>query len=116
GAIDDTVIESAVIIDNLVQVGHNVHIGSQTALAGFAGVAGSARIGQRCLIGAAVLINGHISICDDVFITMHSTVLRSIDEPGKYSSSFDTDKADRWARNAVRFRRIDEQLRRRNKD
>jgi UDP-3-O-[3-hydroxymyristoyl] glucosamine N-acyltransferase len=115
GSIDDTVIESAVIIDNLVQIGHNVHIGSQTALAGFAGVAGSARIGRRCLIGAAVLINGHISICDDVFITMHSTVLRSIDEPGKYSSSFDTDKADRWGRNAVRFRRIDEQLRRRNK-
>lgn len=113
GAIDDTVIESAVIIDNLVQVGHNVHIGSQTALAGLVGVAGSARIGRRCLIGAAVLINGHISICDDVFVTMHSTVLRSIEEPGKYSSSFDTDKAERWGRNAIRLRRLDEQLRRR---
>ena len=66
-------------------------------------------------VGAAVLINGHISICDDVFITMHSTVLRSIDEPGKYSSSFDTDKAESWGRNAVRFRRLDEHLRRRKK-
>jgi UDP-3-O-[3-hydroxymyristoyl] glucosamine N-acyltransferase len=116
GAIDDTVIESAVIIDNLVQIGHNVHIGSHTALAGFVGVAGSARIGRRCLIGAAVLINGHISICDDVFVTMHSTVLRSVDEPGKYSGSFDTDKAERWGRNAARFRRLDEQLRHRKKD
>ncbi|MDH3421317.1 MAG: UDP-3-O-(3-hydroxymyristoyl)glucosamine N-acyltransferase [Gammaproteobacteria bacterium] len=116
GAIDDTVIESAVIIDNLVQIGHNVHIGAQTAVAGFAGVAGSARIGRRCLIGAAVLINGHISICDDVFVTMHSTVLRSIDEPGKYSSSFDTDKAEHWGRNAARFRRLNEQLRRREKE
>ena len=37
GAIDDTVIESAVIIDNLVQIGHNVRIGSQTAIAGVVG-------------------------------------------------------------------------------
>lgn len=116
GAIDDTVIESAVIIDNLVQIGHNVHIGAHTAVAGMVGVAGSARIGRRCMIGAAVLINGHISICDDVFVTMHSTVLRSIDEPGKYSSSFDTDKAERWGRNAVRFRQLDKQIRRREKE
>ena len=113
GSIDDTVIESGVIIDNLVQIGHNVRIGEHSALAGLCGVAGSVRIGRRCLIGGAVLINGHISICDDVFVTYHSTVLRSIDEPGKYSSSFDTDKAERWRRNAVRFRRLDEQLRRR---
>ena len=112
GAIEDTVIESGVIIDNLVQIGHNVRIGEHTALAGLCGVAGSVQIGRRCMIGGAVLINGHITICDDVFVTYHSTVLRSIEEPGKYSSSFDTDKAERWRRNATRFRRLDEQLRR----
>ncbi len=116
GSIDDTVIESGVIIDNLVQIGHNVRVGEHTALAGLCGVAGSARIGRRCLIGGAVIINGHISICDDVFITFHSTVLRSIDEPGKYSSSFDTDKAERWRRNATRFRQLDARLRRQKKD
>ncbi len=113
GSIDDTVIESGVILDNLIQIGHNVRIGEHSALAGLCGVAGSARIGRRCMIGGAVVINGHISICDDVFITYHSTVLRSIDEPGKYSSSFDADKAQRWRRNATRFRRLDAQLRRR---
>jgi len=116
GSIDDTVIESGVILDNLVQIAHNVRIGEHTVLAGMSGVAGSAQIGRRCMIGAAVLINGHISICDDVFVTIRSTVIHSIGEPGKYSSSFDTDKAERWRRNAVRFRQLDERLRGRKKE
>ena len=110
GAIGDTVIESGVILDNLIQIAHNVHIGSHTAIAAMAGVAGSSRVGARCLIGGAVVVVGHITICDDVMVTFHSTVLRSITEPGTYSGGFDADKASRWRRNAARFRRLDEQL------
>jgi len=110
GAIGDTVIESGVILDNLIQIAHNVHIGTHTAMAAMTGVAGSTRVGARCLIGGAVVVVGHITICDDVMVTFHSTVLRSITEPGTYSSGFDADKASRWRRNAARFRRLDEQL------
>ncbi len=44
GAIDDTVIEEGVKIDNQVQVGHNVIIGAHSAIAGCVGISGSARI------------------------------------------------------------------------
>ena len=47
GALDDTIIEAGVKLDNLVQIGHNVHVGANTAMAGCAGVAGSARIGAN---------------------------------------------------------------------
>ena len=51
GALDDTVIEDGVKLDNLIQIGHNVRIGKHTAMAGCAGVAGSATIGAHCTIG-----------------------------------------------------------------
>ena len=41
GALDDTVIEDGVKLDNLIQVAHNVRIGAHTAIAGCAGIAGS---------------------------------------------------------------------------
>ncbi len=41
GALDDTVIEDGVRIDNLCMVGHNVHIGAHTAMASGVGLAGS---------------------------------------------------------------------------
>jgi UDP-3-O-[3-hydroxymyristoyl] glucosamine N-acyltransferase len=112
GAIEDTVIESGVKIDNLVQIAHNAHIGEHTAIAAMAGVAGSTKVGRRCMIGGAVVIVGHISICDDVLVTFHSSVMRSITEPGTYSSGLDADKAARWRRNAARLRRLDDHLRR----
>jgi UDP-3-O-[3-hydroxymyristoyl] glucosamine N-acyltransferase len=112
GTIEDTVIGAGVKLDNLIQVGHNVHIGEHTAMAALVGIAGSARIGARCMIGGAVVVVGHISICDDVMVTFHSSVLRSISEPGTYSSGIDADVASRWRRNAARLRRLDESQRR----
>lgn len=107
GTIEDTVIEAGVKLDNLIQIGHNVRIGAHTAMAALVGVAGSARIGARCMIGGAVVIVGHVSVCDDVMVTFHSSVLRSITEPGTYSSGIDADLASRWRRNAARLRKLD---------
>ena len=42
GALDDTVIEDGVKLDNQIQIGHNCVIGAHTAMAGCVGVAGSA--------------------------------------------------------------------------
>ncbi len=56
GALDDTVIEDGVKLDNLVQIGHNVRVGAHSAFAGCVGVAGSARIGRHCTAGGGAII------------------------------------------------------------
>jgi len=107
GTIEDTVIEDGVILDNLIQIGHNVRVGAHTAMAALCGIAGSTKIGERCMIAGAVVMVGHLSLCDDVMVTFHSTVTRSITMPGTYSGSLPADEASRWRRNAARFRKLD---------
>ncbi len=112
GALEDTVIEVGVKIDNLVQIGHNVHIGAHTAIAGCAGIAGSARIGKRCTIGGAATIGGHLEIADDVHLTATTGVPNSIDAPGYYSSGTPPQETRLWRRNVARWRHLDEMARR----
>ena len=108
GAIEDTVIEDGVKIDNLVQIAHNVRVGAHTAMAARTGIAGSTTIGKRCMIGGGVGIIGHLSICDDVILQVRSLVAQSIDKPGMYGGTLPADDAARWRRNAARFRQLDE--------
>lgn len=108
GTIEDTIIEDGVILDNLIQLGHNVRVGAHTAIAALCGISGSTKIGARCMIAGAVVMVGHLTLCDDVMVTFHSTVTRSIATPGTYSGSLPADKASRWRRNAARFRKLDE--------
>ena len=104
GAIDDTVIEGGVKLDNQIQVGHNVHIGAHTAIAGCTGIAGSTRIGARCMIGGAVGIGGHLEIGDEVVITAMAAVSHSIREPGVYSSLIPIEPVRRWRRIVARLK------------
>lgn len=96
GAVDDTVIEDNVIIDNLCQIAHNVRIGTGTAMAGAAVVAGSTKIGRYCIIGGRSVFNGHITIGDGVTITGATSVMRSIDTPGVYSSGVPEMTNKKW--------------------
>lgn len=112
GALEDTVIEDGVKLDNQIQVAHNVHIGAHTAIAGCVGIAGSARIGKRCTVGGGVGISGHLEIVDDVHITGMSFVTKSIKQPGLYSSGIPVDTNQQWHKNTVRFRQLDEMARR----
>jgi UDP-3-O-[3-hydroxymyristoyl] glucosamine N-acyltransferase len=112
GAIGDTVIGDGVKIDNQVQIGHNVHVGEHTVIAGCAGISGSAVIGRRCMIGGMVGVVGHLEICDDVAITGRTMVSSSIRRPGVYSSALPADDARRFRRNAARFQKLDELVRR----
>jgi len=106
GAIEDTVLERGVKLDNLIQVGHNVHIGEHTVIAGCVGIAGSAHIGRRCQIGGGVGIGGHLSIADDVIITGMSMVPNSVKEPGLYSSGIPLEPNREWRRHVARFSSI----------
>lgn len=108
GAVDDTVIEDGVKLDNQIQIGHNVRIGAHTIVAACSGVSGSTIIGKRCLIAGAVGFVGHLNICDDVTVTGQTMVNRSITEPGVYSSALPMDEAVRWRKNSARFRRLDD--------
>lgn len=108
GALEDTVLEDDVRLDNQIQIAHNVRIGAHTAMAGCVGVAGSTKIGRNCLIAGAVGINGHIEICDNVVVHAAGVVLSSITEPGEYASGTLLQDHRAWRRNATRFKHLDE--------
>ncbi len=120
GAIEDTVIEEGVKLDNQIQIGHNCRVGAHTAMAGCVAVAGSADIGRRCTIGAGAIILGHLSICDDTQVSADTVISRSIRQPGTYTGMFPFDDNRSWARNtalvrhlaelAERVRRLERQL------
>ena len=107
GALDDTVIEDGVKLDNQIQIAHNVRIGTLTAMAGCVGVAGSARIGRRCTIGGAAMILGHLTIADDVNISAATLITKSINQPGTYSGAMPFEAHRDWLKNAAQMRHLD---------
>ena len=112
GAIEDTVIEDGVKLDNLIMVAHNCRIGAHTAIAAMTGIAGSTLIGKRCLIGGEVGFSGHLSLCDDVVVLGRSLITRSITKPGVYSSALSAEEAGTWRRIAGRIKRLDSMAKR----
>jgi UDP-3-O-[3-hydroxymyristoyl] glucosamine N-acyltransferase len=108
GAIDDTVIENGVIIDNQVMIAHNCRIGEGTAIAGCVGIAGSTIVGKNCTIAGGVGLAGHMTIADNVHLTGMSLVTKSITESGSYSSGTGTMETREWRKSAVRFSQLDD--------
>ena len=108
GAIDDTLIADNVIIDNQCQIAHNVEIGYGTAVAGATVFAGSVKVGKYCIIGGTSVFNGHIEICDHVTVTGMAMVMRSITEPGIYSSGIPAQTNKEWRKVAARVMHIDD--------
>lgn len=108
GALDDTVIEEGVKLDNLIQIGHNCLIGAHTVIAGCVGIAGSARIGKHCKIGGAAMILGHLEITDHVTISPGSMITRSLLQADTYTAlmPFQTHKA--WLNTAAKIRHLDD--------
>ncbi len=106
GAIDDTVIEDGVKLDNQIQIGHNCRVGAHTAMAGCVAVAGSARIGRRCTVGAGAIILGHLEIADEVHVSASTVISRSIRKPGTYTGMYPFDDNESWARNTAWARHL----------
>ncbi|MGH8504904.1 MAG: UDP-3-O-(3-hydroxymyristoyl)glucosamine N-acyltransferase [Stenotrophobium sp.] len=107
GAIEDTIIEDNVRLDNLIQIAHNVQIGAHTAIAACTGIAGSTRVGARCMIGGAAVINGHIEIADDVVVMGYAMVTKSLRVKGVYGSGMPADHAREWRKQIARVRRLE---------
>ncbi len=112
GALDDTVIEEDVKLDNQIQVAHNVRIGAHTAIAGCVGIAGSAIIGKYCRIGGSAGILGHLQIADNVEVASFTLIGKSITEPGSYAGIFPFSKNDEWRNNAVHLRHLGDLVKR----
>jgi UDP-3-O-[3-hydroxymyristoyl] glucosamine N-acyltransferase len=107
GALDDTMVEDGVKLDNQIQIGHNVRIGAHTAMAGCVGIAGSTRIGRHCTVGGGALIVGHIDIADHVNISAATLVTKSIPRAGTYTGVFPIAAHREWARTAAHLRGLD---------
>jgi len=107
GALEDTVIEDGVKLDNLIQVAHNVVIGAHSAIAACTGIAGSARIGRHCTIGGAAMIFGHIEIADGTRISTNTLITKSLPKAGTYTSALPFSEHEVWQKNAVHMRNLD---------
>jgi UDP-3-O-[3-hydroxymyristoyl] glucosamine N-acyltransferase len=106
GALDDTVIGDGCKIDNLVQIAHNCSIGAYSVLAGCTGIAGSVTLGEHCIVGGAGMISGHVTLAPGTTISGGSLVMKSIKQPGLYTSVFPLDTHDEWLHNASHIRRL----------
>ena len=106
GALEDTVLEDGVKLDNLIQIGHNVRVGRHTAMAGCVGVAGSANIGAHCTVGGGAIVLGHLTLADGVHISAASVVTRSIHKPGHYTGMFPIDDNATWEKNAATLKQL----------
>ena len=115
GAIEDTIIEDNVKLDNQIQVAHNVKIGEHTAIAGSSAIAGSTKIGKHCRIAGMVGIVGHLEIADNVTVTAKSLVTSSIKKAGVYSAGTPLEPNRQWRKNTIRFKHLDDMAKRLNK-
>jgi UDP-3-O-[3-hydroxymyristoyl] glucosamine N-acyltransferase len=112
GALDDTVIEDGVKLDNQIQIAHNCHVGKHSAIAACVGIAGSTRIGAYCQIGGAAMIIGHLEIADRVTVSAGTFVAKDIREAGVYTSVQPLMPHADWLRNAAHLRHLDNLARR----
>jgi UDP-3-O-[3-hydroxymyristoyl] glucosamine N-acyltransferase len=107
GALEDTVIEDGVKLDNQIQIGHNVRVGAHTVMAACVGVAGSTRIGRHCAIGGGARIWGHIEIADHVNISATAEVMKSITRAGTYTGVLPAAESREWAKMVAHLRGLD---------
>lgn len=112
GAIEDTVIEDGVKLDNQIQIAHNCRIGAHTVIAGCAGLSGSTRVGRNCRIGGGVGIVGHVELCDGVTVSGFSLITKSITVPGVYTSSIPSEPHRSWLATLANLRALPDWVKR----
>ena len=108
GALKDTLIGDCVKLDNLVHIAHNVEVGDATAMAAMTGIAGGTSIGKGCTLAGRVGVIGHLTVCDNVHLTVNTLLTRSVSEPGVYSSGDIAQPNKQWKRKTARMRQLDD--------
>ena len=87
GAIDDTVIERGVKLDNQIQIAHNVRIGAFSVMASQVGISGSTMVGKGCQFGGQAGLAGHIHVGDGVKLAAKSGVMSDLAAGGTYAGA-----------------------------
>lgn len=108
GAIEDTIIQDGVKIDNLVHIAHNVVIGEHSALAGQIGISGSTEIGHHTMAGGQAGFAGHIKTAPGSVFTGQAMITGNVDVPGVYSSGIGYLPSKDWRKMVARLRRLDD--------
>ncbi|MDX1452041.1 MAG: UDP-3-O-(3-hydroxymyristoyl)glucosamine N-acyltransferase [Oleiphilaceae bacterium] len=108
GALDNTVIERGVKLDNHIQIAHNVRVGAFTAMAAGCKIAGSTTIGKHCIFGGGSGVAGHLTVTDNVHLTAMTMVIKSLNEPGVYSSGTGVQTNAKWRKSIARLRQLDQ--------
>jgi UDP-3-O-[3-hydroxymyristoyl] glucosamine N-acyltransferase len=75
GALEETLIEQGVKLDNLVHLGHNVRIGRNVVIAAQTGISGSTVIGRDAVVGGQVGIGDHASVGEKVILGSQCGIL-----------------------------------------
>lgn len=114
GAIENTVIEDGVKLDDQVHIGHNCIVGAHSMLCGCTGLGGSVTIGSHCVLAGGVGIagSGPLNIASGVTIGAMTYVSRSIDKPGTYQGATLHAPIEIWRRNALRFTKLEQLVQR----
>jgi UDP-3-O-[3-hydroxymyristoyl] glucosamine N-acyltransferase len=112
GALEDTVLEEGVKLDNLIHIAHNVQIGAHSALAAACAIAGSTKVGRYCTVGGLVGLAGHITIGDNVHFSGATPVTRSFKHAGYYSGNLPAMDNPDWRKAVARIRHLDEMAKR----
>ncbi|MBM3590669.1 MAG: UDP-3-O-(3-hydroxymyristoyl)glucosamine N-acyltransferase [Alphaproteobacteria bacterium] len=105
GALENTIINSDVKIDNLCQIAHNVEIGQGTVIAGSTAVAGSCKIGKFVQIGGNCSIGGHIRVGDGAKIAGMSGVMRDV-EPKSAIAGIPVLPIKKWHRLNIELQKL----------
>jgi len=107
GALQNTIIEDGVKIDNQVQIGHNCIISKNTIIAGCVGIAGSTIIGEGCRIGGAAMILGHLNIARETTISPGTMIASSIKKNGEtYTGFFPFFEKSDWIKVTMFLKRL----------
>jgi len=107
GAIEDTVIERGVKLDNQIQIAHNVRIGAFSVIASQVGIAGSTNIGKGCQFGGQAGLAGHLNVGDGVKLAAKSGVMADL-EAGETYGGMPAMPQMQWLKVAALTRKLPE--------
>ncbi len=79
-ALDDTVIEDGVKVDDLVQIGHNTRIGRFSQITAGAVICGRVILGERCWVAPKACIDNAVVVGKNSLIGMGAVVLKDVPE------------------------------------
>ncbi|PIZ32040.1 MAG: UDP-3-O-(3-hydroxymyristoyl)glucosamine N-acyltransferase [Alphaproteobacteria bacterium CG_4_10_14_0_8_um_filter_53_9] len=106
GALENTVIEDDVKLDNQVQIGHNVHIGRATRIVSQTGIAGSTKLGAFNLIGGQSGVSGHLTTAPGTALAARSGLTKSVEEKGAVLAGMPAVPIGQWRRSMAALARL----------